>query len=643
MLNLRDRQIAAVGKILTLSSGNSESNEDFTDTWKVLVYDQDCRDIISPLMNIGALRQKGVTLHMLLHTDRESVQDAPAVYFVRPTEENIKRIAEDCSKQLYRTVFLHFVTRIERPLLEKLALELQLSNSVPLVSKVYDQYLDLIALEPSLFTLNIKDSLTAYSDPTLSESQIRTFMARVSTGIVSMTRVLGALPIIRAPTGGAAEMLAQELCSSLRENLSPRGAAQGLFADCLISDRPRPLLLIFDRSADIFPMLMHTSTYQALVDDLLDHRLNRVTVDLPNKEGPSRKKTYDLNTQADQFFGRFAGAPFPEAVEANEKELAEVSQREMEIRSKPTLGVPSDVDSSSTSGRDLSDAIESLPEILSKKANLEAHTNILQSVMKHIASREVPTYFELEQGMLTAGRVSDKPAVLALLRDGSKGRVSDKARLLAIVAITEGAGGNTSKALAEEYDQAFVTGCGTMVDPTPKETVAKVVNAVAFVRRMQSLQSPTTMSKIGGGKTAGGSQTGLLLSSFLTSAQSRATNLMAKAASFFTKFAPVYVSRVVDLLSEGKSCPEGDSFCSLDPRAKAGEPMDFRGQKYQDVIVFVVGGGCYSEFYNLQDLLKQKQASGGGVLRNIVYGCSDLLSGDDFIAQLERLASPSPK
>lgn len=43
-------------------------NEEFTDTWKVLVYDQACRDIISPLMNIGALRQKGVTLHMLVST-----------------------------------------------------------------------------------------------------------------------------------------------------------------------------------------------------------------------------------------------------------------------------------------------------------------------------------------------------------------------------------------------------------------------------------------------------------------------------------------------------------------------------------------------------------------------------------------------
>ncbi len=35
-----------------------------------------------------------------IDTDREPVPDAPAVYFVRPTEANIKRIAEDCAKQV---------------------------------------------------------------------------------------------------------------------------------------------------------------------------------------------------------------------------------------------------------------------------------------------------------------------------------------------------------------------------------------------------------------------------------------------------------------------------------------------------------------------------------------------------------------
>ena len=36
--------------------------------------------------------------------------------------------------------------------------------------------------------------------------------------------------MIRAPAGGAAEMLAQELCNSLRENIATRGPAHALFA-----------------------------------------------------------------------------------------------------------------------------------------------------------------------------------------------------------------------------------------------------------------------------------------------------------------------------------------------------------------------------------------------------------------------------
>jgi len=44
-----------------------------------------------------------------------------------------------------------------------------------------------------------------------------------------------------------------------------------------------------------------------------------------------------LNSQADVFYCKYACAIFPEAIEANEKELAEVSEKEMEIRSKPGL------------------------------------------------------------------------------------------------------------------------------------------------------------------------------------------------------------------------------------------------------------------------------------------------------------------
>lgn len=238
MINLRDRETLALGRILTLKSSGLDG-DDFADQWKILVYDNDCRDIISPLLNVGGLRNKGVTLHMLINAEREAVPDAPAVYFIRPNEENLKRVVTDCQKQLYRCVYLHFVTRIERPLMEKFAQDLVAANSASAVTKLYDQYLDVIALEPSLFTLNIKDSFLGFNDPSLGEAQIRAFIGRVSMGLMSMIRVLGYLPIIRSPSGGAAEMLAQELCSSLRENIAPRGPAHALFSESLNSDRPR--------------------------------------------------------------------------------------------------------------------------------------------------------------------------------------------------------------------------------------------------------------------------------------------------------------------------------------------------------------------------------------------------------------------
>lgn len=641
-MNIRDRELRIIDRMLSLNADQYNS-VNFNDQWKVLVYDTEGRDVISPLLNVGALRAKGVTLHMLLHSDREAVPDAPAVYFVRPTEANLKRIGEDCAKNLYRTVYLNFITRVERPLLEKFAQDLVSTNSVGVVTKIVDQYLDVIGLEPNLFTLNMKNSFKAYNEKGVSEADIKQFMGRVSEGLLSAIRVMGSIPIIRAPPGGAAEMLAKDIGALLRENVSPRGAAHALFSESLSlsQQQSRPLLVIFDRSADMCPVLQHTASYQALIDDLLDHRLNRVTIESKKGDGGVSKKTYDLNTQTDAFFGLYGGEPFPEAVEANEKELAEVSQRENDIRSRPqsqtVLGAV-DINAIGGQGADLSAAIESLPEILAKKANLEAHTNILQAVMSQIASREIPTFFEVEQAIVSSGRISDKAALLTLVRDGGKGNAEDKARLLLVIAL------NTHSELAkegwEEFETAFIQGCAVMNPPPPKTTVDTLLAACNFARKLHAMQSNSSGSTGGGGMGGGSSYSqgeNTALSSFLEAAGSKASSLVAKATSFFTKFHPLYVSRVVDLLSEGRQCPENDTFCTVDPCSKPSDLVDVRGQAFSEVVVFVVGGGCYAEYFNLQELGRYSSEARNS-LRNVVYGSTELFDAAGFIDQLSQLA-----
>lgn len=542
---------------------------------------------------------------------------------------------------------------------------------------------------------------------------------------------------VRAPPGGAAEMLAREFNTMLRENISVRGPAQALFEDCLVQDRVRPLMLIVDRSVDLFPVLQHTSTYQALISDLLDCKLNRVTIDVPEKAAVgattvTKKKTYDLNTQSDHFLHRFAAVPFPEAVDNNEKELAEISQLESSLRSKQ----PSAFDETAAApqggkAKDLSAALESLPEILHRKQTLETHTNLMHAIMKQIATRDIPSFFELEQNLFTMGvRSMDKAAVLALLRDTSKGSLHDKARLLVILAVL-GDPHSFSKAGVEEYDAALQQGCATVAasagTPTDAATpsnpqspssqapspamIALTLSAVQFLRRLLSLQQQSAAGF--GGASALQSQVGSGLQSFFTT---RAASLFAKATAFFTKFTPYYVTRVAHTLAEGRGGVEDETFLTLDPRSAThpngwygpvggglGDSSNAAGatgagsvvsgvSRFADVIVFVLGGGSYTEYYNLQELVIRDVSGGGNgggamggsggvagvagsgaggvggsgsggvgagssgsggaggggaggsgagmaTLRSVLYGTTDLLSGDDFMRQIETLAA----
>ena len=73
------------------STGNGEA-------FKVLVLDKQTKDIIAPLLKISDLRKYGVTLHLMISTERQSIPDVPAIYFVDATEENIRYITNvrDC-------------------------------------------------------------------------------------------------------------------------------------------------------------------------------------------------------------------------------------------------------------------------------------------------------------------------------------------------------------------------------------------------------------------------------------------------------------------------------------------------------------------------------------------------------------------
>lgn len=160
----------------------------------------------------------GITLHLLLHSDRDAIPEVPAIYFVFPSEENVKRICQDCRNQLYESYYLNFISAISRHRLEDLATAALQSNSVTQITKVFDQYLNFISLEDEMFTVRNQDrdsiSYYALNRPDAKDTDIEMLRDVLVDSLFSVLVSLGTVSIIRCPKGNAAEMVAEGLDKS---------------------------------------------------------------------------------------------------------------------------------------------------------------------------------------------------------------------------------------------------------------------------------------------------------------------------------------------------------------------------------------------------------------------------------------------
>ena len=166
--SLRNSQTQALLRLLELNK--SPTTTTWHEPWKVLVYDAFCRDLISTLLKKGDLRKCGITLYLLLDSDREQISDVPAVYFMQPTQANIKRLGADCARALYESYHVNFTPAVPRPLLEELAATTLESECVSQIARVVDQYLNFVSLEEHFFSLQLPRSYHRLSPPCMHTS-----------------------------------------------------------------------------------------------------------------------------------------------------------------------------------------------------------------------------------------------------------------------------------------------------------------------------------------------------------------------------------------------------------------------------------------------------------------------------------------
>lgn len=651
-----------------MSTSNSDKK---VREWKVLICDAAAQDSLSCLFQPAQLRRHGVTLHTQIDNPRGPVPDVPALYVIAPTPENIAWLLKDLAprNQLYNTATVCFTSFVTRPLLMALASQMTIPAPITLVK---DLYADFVSFEQNLFSLNIRNSYLAMKSAK-SDGAVKSFVDVVVSRLLSVLLTLGVIPIIRAQRGGAAEAVASALDKKLRDNL--KLFQRSSFASRALSFR-RPLLLMLDRDFDFNSMLHHTWTYQALVHDCLGLKLNDVSVDVNDSKlgNSTKRKQYTMNKELDTFWAENAASPFPQVADAIEKALAKYREEVEEInRNAGGRNQSAKASVFETSG--LAATIASLPELSRRKETIDVHTNIATALLENINQRSLDGFFELESQIMTNAH---RPTT-ALSAEDYKIPLVELLKGVQETATGEKRGRGTP----EDRLRLFLIYYSVFGRQLPEKTVAEfrgiLHNAgvdssiVEYVGRMKGYRHDLMIAPV---PRSTGTINTAKLKGIMTSVVSRGyrsfANVAQNAKNLVVEEKRTFaVSRTLEIfMSEQARSRHGTSandilegYLLFDPKVMetagsmfgASEPALSNGntdqemrltskQKMQrmvfsDAIVFTVGGGNYVEYENCVEIVESRSSAVSP--KNVLYGTTELLKSEEFLAQMASAAKVS--
>eukprot|EP00668_Euglena_longa_P000790 GGOE01000957.1.p1 GENE.GGOE01000957.1~~GGOE01000957.1.p1 ORF type:complete len:594 (+),score=201.66 GGOE01000957.1:72-1853(+) len=589
MQSLHDRQVAAISHLLRADA------EPGALKWKILVYDPFCRDIIAPLLRVGPLRRLGVTLHLLLLGDRQPVREAPAVYFLRPTEENVRRFCADCKAEMYQAFFLNFVSPVARPLLELMAQELVGLRTLGQI-KVFDQFLNYLALEHDLFTLQLHESYRIlHSPPTLvSDQDAEQFVCDIVSGLAAVMLQMQVVPVVMSVRGGPAQAVAEKVTLQLAD----------LFREKRIQPAPTastPALVIFDRHHDLASCLAHPWTYCAMLHDVLDMKANKVS--LPEDEA-GVAKVFELDV-TDQFWLANAGEPYPVVADRASEALDHYKAQKDRVTQHSAPDGPLD---------SITELVCSVPQMKEQKRVVDMHTTLAFALLNHVKARSLDAFHHVEMALIR-GSGWDRERLQQLL--GGAGTPRDRLRLFLLYYL----------ALQGEGDAALAE-----IAKWERELAAAGVplEAFRFLKGVGQLAAAADTKE----RPARGWLPTSLRSPFQIDLKDQLQKARTQLESTFKqKGTMLPLTRLIDAVlqdptSSGKRALSG--LCAWDPRT--GNKIDACGLRFSHAIAFAVGGGGYLEHQNLKDWERAQSPR-----RTVWYGCTELVTPGELLQQLSAL------
>ncbi|KAG9019182.1 vacuolar sorting protein VPS33/slp1 [Tulasnella sp. 427] len=412
--------------------------------WKVVVVDEHAERFLKATLKQFDVLEQNVTLIESLASHREP-QSLEAMYILMPTSKNIRRIIEDFtpfegSRPMYGGAHLFFID----PLPDQLVQELWSSRAQPYLRQLQDLYLNYRAVESNVFSLDFPEHFFSfYSPPPDRPGAIANARARIEEDlnftakrILNIVISLGENPLIRyyvpdlplpgaladqaantqqipSPSEGSGRWrgalqtassftrqgsisndgnsIAKILALRVQKELDDYAKANPDFVKIQNPNKPKPVLLITDRTMDMAAPFVHEFTYQAMCEDLLPiHNGTQYRYKFQSSSGTYEDQVATLS-DADEIWVKLRHLHMQDAIEMLKADFAAFMQENAGFSGKP----------GQSSVNDMKDMLANLPQFKEMREKFSLHLNMAPECMDKYASMHLEDVAKVEQACAT--------------------------------------------------------------------------------------------------------------------------------------------------------------------------------------------------------------------------------------------------
>ncbi|KAJ4884645.1 Vacuolar protein sorting-associated protein 45-like protein [Raphanus sativus] len=380
---------------------------------KVLILDSETVSNVSIVYSQSELLQKEVFLVEMIDSisvSKESMSHLKAVYFVRPTSDNIQKLRYQLANPRFGEHHLFFSNLLKDTQIHILAD----SDEHEAVQQVQEFYADFVAGDPYHFTLNMPSNHLYMLPAVVDPSGLQRYSDRVVDGIAALFLALKRRPVIRYQrTSDTAKRIAQETAKLMYQHES------GLFD--FRRTESSPLLLVIDRRDDPVTPLLNQWTYQAMVHELIGLQDNKVDL-RAIASLPKDQQEVVLSSEQDAFFKSNMYENFGD-IGMNIKRMVDDFQQV--AKSNQNIQTV----------EDMARFVDNYPEYKKMQGNVSKHVTLVTEMSKLVEARKLMLVSQTEQDLAcNGGQGAAYEAVTDLLNNESVSDI-DRLRLVMLYAL----------------------------------------------------------------------------------------------------------------------------------------------------------------------------------------------------------------